>query len=552
MGYVIDAFPGRGSIKVILDSFRSVNVKTTFPIYVKIENPSVLYDHPNVVSVSEEDWRSFEGKIKLYRVEVDDVSALDYFKKKLTLYNTIPSPLSQAMIRLNLLPFRLVDISWNGIQLISSHLDFPQIKFVELRRYDWFGYSESGKYYRVFVNGKPSYDGEGIPRVDGDVVYCEGPCIVSASVFIDRASRPPISLKELIERSLASKALLREIAYSSVGKALTINEAWVALSRKFAVPSIKINVEDLKSLKKLREADRAGLTLFPRAGLYNEAYQLDFVSMYPSIIVNYNISPELLDCGRSNCPLGIVPEALNDLLERREILKNIDKERADAIKLMLVASFGYLGYRNSKFGRVETYEAVTNTARKALTKVIITARDLGLTVLHGIVDSIVVQGPRDVIERLMDEISMDTGLQLRIDAEFDWVAFTPNLSMEPHPQRYFGRVKGGKIKSKGVIKRNQPNLVKWFLEDLLNEASKGARAEDAKRIVADELPALTERYVKICFSDYPLAYVMTIRGVPFIRGTWGFYKAYEYRGHDPYYYENYVKRVSDEVRRWFL
>ena len=41
--------------------------------------------------------------------------------------------------------------------------------------------------------------------------------------------------------------------------------------------------------------------------------------------------------------------------DRTGILKHIDKERANAIKLMLAASFGYLGYRNSKFGRVETY-----------------------------------------------------------------------------------------------------------------------------------------------------------------------------------------------------
>lgn len=124
--------------------------------------------------------------------------------------------------------------------------------------------------------------------------------------------------------------------------------------------------------------------------------------------------------------------------------------------------------------------------------------------------------------------------------------------MGPHARRYFGRTKGSKIKSKDVIKGNQPNLVKWFLEDSLNEASRGARAEEAQRIVADELPALAERYVKICFSDCPLACVTTIRGVPFIRGTWEFCKAYEYRSYDPYYYENYVKKVSEEVRRWFL
>jgi DNA polymerase I len=33
---------------------------------------------------------------------------------------------------------------------------------------------------------------------------------------------------------------------------------------------------------------------------------------------------------------------------------------------MLVASFGYLGFRNSKFGKIEAYELVTYFARKTL------------------------------------------------------------------------------------------------------------------------------------------------------------------------------------------
>ncbi|MGC8602044.1 MAG: DNA polymerase domain-containing protein, partial [Thermoprotei archaeon] len=68
-GYVIDAIPVRGGIRVLLDGLREVFLKTTFPIYVAAESPPDFYEHPDVTSVEEEEWESFEGPIKLYHVE---------------------------------------------------------------------------------------------------------------------------------------------------------------------------------------------------------------------------------------------------------------------------------------------------------------------------------------------------------------------------------------------------------------------------------------------------------------------------------------------------
>jgi len=388
----------------------------------------------------------------------------------------------------------------------------------------------------------------------------------------------------LIERSLAAKVLLREIMGSSVGKALTVNEAWVAMDRKFAVPSVKVNEERAKTLEELMRADRAGLIFFPRPGLYDDAYQLDFKSMYPSIILTRNISPELLygsgapsarlvhlrhagvdlPSGSLKLPLatgaavfgprpdlGIIPQALKGLMEMRDALKGIDGERADAVKLMLVASFGYLGYRNSKFGRVEAYEEVTRVAREALREAAALAERKGFRVIHGIVDSLTVQGPEGRLQGLLDDVKAATGLDIRVDSVFDWVAYTRGLSGEPHPQRYFGRLRDGGMKVRGLIRSNQPNLVKEFLLEVLGVMGNEVNGDDAKRAMIEALPSLTEKYVKKCEGGTPIDYVMMIRGVPYVRGVWGFYRAYEYEGHDPDYYAEYVRRASEEVRGWF-
>ncbi|WP_449463353.1 DNA polymerase domain-containing protein [Tardisphaera miroshnichenkoae] len=548
-GYAIDAIPVRGGIRVLLDGFREVFLKTTFPIYVATDNPPDFFEHPDVASAEEEKWESFEGPVRLYHVEVEDIGALSAFRRKFKLYNTTPSPLAQALVRLNVLPFRLVEFG-EAPRVLSGLNDFPEISYAEVRRYSWFGPDRRGNRYRVFLNGKLIDEGEGSPKLSCDVAYCEGECDGVRAVLKLHPRSRDFSLKADMERSLVARAPLREIAGSSIGKALTINEAWVAIRRRFAVPDVKVNVERPRALKDLINDDRAGLIVFPRPGFHDAAYQLDFTSMYPSIIVTRNISPENAQAGSPGGQLGIVPEALKGLLEARQALKGIDGERADAVKLMLVASFGYLGYRNSKFGRVEAYEQVTRAAREALREAIGLAEKRGFEVLHGIVDSLTVKGPREALEGLMLSIEEATGLGMRVDAEYDWVAFTRGLLGEPHPQRYFGRVRGGALKVRGVIKADQPNLIKGFLLDLLFVASREIRGEDARKAMLDALPSLAEKYVKLSADGEPLDYVMMVRGVPYVRGAGGFYRAYAYRGHDPIYYADYVRRTAKEVRGW--
>ncbi len=53
--------------------------------------------------------------------------------------------------------------------------------------------------------------------------------------------------------------------------------------------------------------------------------------------------------------------------------------------------FGYLGYKNARFGRIEAHEAVTAYGREALLRAKEAAEDLGFTVLHMYVDGLWVQ-----------------------------------------------------------------------------------------------------------------------------------------------------------------
>src|SRR5208337_890274 len=58
--------------------------------------------------------------------------------------------------------------------------------------------------------------------------------------------------------------------------------------------------EGLKHPDELLRADRGGLVFPPRLGFFENVAELDFVSEFPSIMAQFNISPETINC--SCCP----------------------------------------------------------------------------------------------------------------------------------------------------------------------------------------------------------------------------------------------------------
>jgi len=97
-----------------------------------------------------------------------------------------------------------------------------------------------------------------------------------------------------------------------------------------------------------------------------------------------------------------VPRTLRPILELREGLKARAKEvapeeaaqykdRQNALKWMLVTCFGYLGYKNARFGKIEAHEAVTAYGRDKLLAAKEICEAAGFRVLHGLTDCLWLQ-----------------------------------------------------------------------------------------------------------------------------------------------------------------
>ncbi|CAI9110186.1 OLC1v1010165C1 [Oldenlandia corymbosa var. corymbosa] len=161
-----------------------------------------------------------------------------------------------------------------------------------------------------------------------------------------------------------------------------------------------------------------GLVLEPKKGLYDKyILLLDFNSLYPSIIQEYNIcfttverfsdgtAPRLPSSRRT----GVLPELLKNLVERRRMVKSWIKTatglkaqqldiQQQALKLTANSMYGCLGFSNSRFYAKPLAELITLQGREILQSTVdLVQNNLNLEVIYGDTDSIMIYSGLDDI-----------------------------------------------------------------------------------------------------------------------------------------------------------
>lgn len=309
----------------------------------------------------------------------------------------------------------------------------------------------------------------------GQMVYRGAQSHLFGRWHVDRKNALLFSEYELegvLEQSRVTGLGVQEMARKSPGAGITALQMTTALRNDVLIPFTKQQAEAAKTLVELVRADKGGLIYQPLIGVHQDVAQIDFASMYPSIIVSHNITPETLD--KKTTEMGLIPQALQPLLEKRlaikDLLQSLDgrdceyaqlRERAAALKWLLVVCFGYLGYKNARFGRIESHEAVTAISRELMLQAKEIAEDMGYAVLHMYVDSLFVQqdGTTETkdFEPLLEAIHAKTKIPITLDGVYRWVSFLSSKRDKriPVPNRYFGVFQNGEVKYRGIAARRR-------------------------------------------------------------------------------------------------
>lgn len=172
-----------------------------------------------------------------------------------------------------------------------------------------------------------------------------------------------------------------------------------------------------KTSGRRKPAYSGGLVLEPKKGFYDRiVLLLDFNSLYPSIIQEYNIcftsvqraagDDEVPPVPDSSLPQGILPRILKSLVDRRRAVKSLMKAaahdqdpaqlaslniRQQALKLTANSMYGCLGFSQSRFYAKPLAMLITAKGREILQSTVNLTREVcELDVIYGDTDSIMV------------------------------------------------------------------------------------------------------------------------------------------------------------------
>ncbi len=361
----------------------------------------------------------------------------------------------------------------------------------------------------------------------GKVIYKPRPIRFFGRIHIDTSNtfvHAACGINGLIEVARTCRVPLDTTARASIGRIMTSIEFYHACKDNILIPWKPMLAERFKTAWDLVVGDRGGFIFEPKVGVHDSVGEIDFSSLYPMLMYKNNISAETIGC--ECCPdsklrvpelnynicekrIGIIPKSLELILQKRGRYKELKKSSFDkitrelcdarqtALKWVLVSCFGYLGFRNAKFGRIDAHMAVCAFARKTLFDAVRIAQNDAYEIIHGIVDSLWLK-KRNATEQDYSELCLriedETDFPISFEGIYKWVAFLPSKMHDGLPviNRYFGVFRNGDIKIRGIEarKHDTPELITKCQMEMLQVLSTYNSSAEVKLHLAEAIAVL--------------------------------------------------------------
>ncbi len=259
-----------------------------------------------------------------------------------------------------------------------------------------------------------------------------------------------------------------------------------------------------------------GLVLSPKPGLQENIAVLDFKSMYPNIMITYNLSPDTYVAPDEPMPIGGVysapevghkfrkappgfyKEAITYLIKVRgtirQRMKTTDPKtveyhvldaRQKAVKIITNAAYGYAGWIGARWYLKPVAEAASAWGRHIILSASKMAEYAGIQVVYGDTDSLFLSYDKAKISKLEEEIKCELKLEVEIGEVYTRIFFTEAK------KRYAGLRQDGSLDIVGleVIRGDWAKVAKdvqeHVLEIILREQSPKKAADYVRSVVAD-------------------------------------------------------------------
>jgi len=176
---------------------------------------------------------------------------------------------------------------------------------------------------------------------------------------------------------------------------------------------------------------KGAIVIEPKKGIHSNILVFDFKSLYPTIIVSHNISPETLSCEHGECKeknkvpeakwhfclkkKGYIPKHLEELNKKRQEIKRrmklVKKNSKEwkklnnmqyALKIIANASYGYFGFFGARWYKREGGASAAAWGRFYIKKIIEIAKNEKFEIIYGDTDSLFARLPETEKGKLIE------------------------------------------------------------------------------------------------------------------------------------------------------
>lgn len=265
-----------------------------------------------------------------------------------------------------------------------------------------------------------------------------------------------------------------------------------------------------------------GMVMAPKPGIHEDVAVLDFKSLYPNLMILYNLSPDTYvgpkeDVAQNQVyvapevghrfrkmPVGFYKQILTHLIEARDEIRKKMKTisersleyrlldaRQKVVKVITNACYGYAGWSGARWYLKPVAEAVAAWGRAAISKAQDKAMVLGLDVIYSDTDSLFVRYNAKKIKVFIKEIEDELRLEIKPDKIYKRIFFTEAK------KRYAGISYNGDLEVVGleVVRGDWALVAKEVQEKVLEIILKEKSADLACDYIRQFLSDLGERKV---------------------------------------------------------
>ena len=330
--------------------------------------------------------------------------------------------------------------------------------------------------------------------------------------------------------SRISKSILEDVSRLGVSRWILALMEWEHRQLGWLIPNTRDIIESkggTTTEAMIKGKKYQGATVRdPQPGIHFGVTVLDFASLYPSAIKNWNLSYETLQCAHEECRDNLVPGTQHNVCKIKHGMTSTligslrdlrvlwykplskDKSLSDderqyyhvvqqALKVFLNASYGVFGAESFPLYCPPLAESTAAVGRYAMDEAGKKSNELGINVLYGDTDSVFLDKPTtEQTGALVEWADEFLGIDLEVEKTYRYAIFSKRK------KNYLGVYQDGRLDIKGLTgkKRHIPPILKAAFDELTSILS-GVQTpeefpqakEDIKGLVEEVHRRLTER-----------------------------------------------------------